>query len=79
MCEPCNCPECETRSTIAAWLWVEEWGADPHNPDAADDAALDCILDALDEHWREGPDKSATVDAVLADMATWRTRRAMVH
>ena len=79
MHEPELCPECDAKSTIAAWLWREEWGADPDDIDAADDAALDCILECLDEHWQIGPDKSATVDAVLAEMATWRPRRAEVH
>lgn len=79
MCDPCNCPDCDAKSTIAAWLLTEVWGADAANFDHEDDAALDRILAAIDRHWVGGGNYVATLDRVRAEMTLWLPRKASVQ
>lgn len=79
MGDPCQCFECQALSTLAAWLWTDTWGADPDALQQGDDEALDRIIDSLQKHWLDGDDKSRTVAAVKADIATWLPRGSLVQ
>lgn len=79
MCEPCTCPDCEAKSTLAAWLWRDVWGADPEHITEDDDAALERILDALDAQWSADCKPLDIGAQIAADIAVWVPRGASVQ
>lgn len=79
MCEPCTCNDCQTKSTLAALLWRDVWGANPDAVTAEDDSALDRILDALDARWHPECRPLEIAAALAGEIAEWKPRGALVQ